>query len=128
MFCFTILGVDDHIVRFDNLMNQKEDKLRQRFRDTYDAVLWLRSNRDKFKQRVCEPIMLTVRNFVHLGGICFIIVIIIDFCFKMFSPNVTLVLPDLTCGIWHTAESIHELFKGSLINEGNNCHKTCAFF
>nr|XP_054514129.1 structural maintenance of chromosomes protein 5 isoform X10 [Pan troglodytes] len=55
-------SVDDHIVRFDNLMNQKEDKLRQRFRDTYDAVLWLRNNRDKFKQRVCEPIMLTVRD------------------------------------------------------------------
>ncbi|XP_047623714.1 structural maintenance of chromosomes protein 5 isoform X3 [Phacochoerus africanus] len=53
-------SVDDHIVRFDNLMNQKEDKLRQRYRDTYDAVLWLRSNRDKFKQRVCEPIMLTI--------------------------------------------------------------------
>uniref|UniRef100_A0A2K6M6J3 Structural maintenance of chromosomes protein 5 n=1 Tax=Rhinopithecus bieti TaxID=61621 RepID=A0A2K6M6J3_RHIBE len=64
-------SVDDHIVRFDNLMNQKEDKLRQRFRDTYDAVLWLRSNRDKFKQRVCEPIMLTVRNFVHLGAFVF---------------------------------------------------------
>nr|XP_045009714.1 structural maintenance of chromosomes protein 5 isoform X2 [Jaculus jaculus] len=53
-------SVDDHIVRFDNLMNQKEDKLRQRYRDTYDAVLWLRKNRDKFKQRVCEPIMLTI--------------------------------------------------------------------
>uniref|UniRef100_A0A8C0LRT0 Structural maintenance of chromosomes protein 5 n=1 Tax=Canis lupus dingo TaxID=286419 RepID=A0A8C0LRT0_CANLU len=50
----------DNIVRFDNLMNQKEDKLRQRYRDTYDAVLWLRNNRDKFKQRVCEPIMLTI--------------------------------------------------------------------
>ncbi|XP_069430200.1 structural maintenance of chromosomes protein 5 isoform X4 [Ovis canadensis] len=53
-------SVDDHIIRFDNLMNQKEDKLRQRYRDTYDAVLWLRNNRDKFKQRVCEPIMLTI--------------------------------------------------------------------
>uniref|UniRef100_A0A2K6GF71 Structural maintenance of chromosomes protein 5 n=1 Tax=Propithecus coquereli TaxID=379532 RepID=A0A2K6GF71_PROCO len=53
-------SVDDHIVRFDNLMNQKEDKLRQRYRDTYDAVLWLRNNRDKFKRRVCEPIMLTI--------------------------------------------------------------------
>ncbi|XP_073908118.1 structural maintenance of chromosomes protein 5 isoform X2 [Castor canadensis] len=53
-------NVDDHIIRFDNLMNQKEDKLRQRYRDTYDAVLWLRNNRDKFKQRVCEPIMLTI--------------------------------------------------------------------
>ncbi|XP_053430794.1 structural maintenance of chromosomes protein 5 isoform X2 [Nycticebus coucang] len=53
-------SVDDHIIRFDSLMNQKEDKLRQRFRDTYDAVLWLRNNRDKFKRRVCEPIMLTI--------------------------------------------------------------------
>ncbi|XP_040141611.1 structural maintenance of chromosomes protein 5 isoform X2 [Ictidomys tridecemlineatus] len=53
-------NVEDHIQRFDNLMNQKEDKLRQRYRDTYDAVLWLRNNRDKFKQRVCEPIMLTI--------------------------------------------------------------------
>ncbi|XP_004397598.1 PREDICTED: structural maintenance of chromosomes protein 5 isoform 2 [Odobenus rosmarus divergens] len=53
-------SVGDNIVRFDSLMNQKEDKLRQRYRDTYDAVLWLRSNRDKFKQRVCEPIMLTI--------------------------------------------------------------------
>ncbi|XP_044899571.1 structural maintenance of chromosomes protein 5 isoform X2 [Felis catus] len=53
-------SVGDNIVRFDNLMNQKEDKLRQRYRDTYDAVLWLRNNRDKFKQRVCEPIMLTI--------------------------------------------------------------------
>lgn len=60
-----ILGVGDHIIRFDNLMNQKEDKLRQRYRDTYDAVLWLRNNRDRFKQRVCEPIMLTVRNFIY---------------------------------------------------------------
>ncbi|XP_032333700.1 structural maintenance of chromosomes protein 5 isoform X2 [Camelus ferus] len=53
-------NVDDHITRFDDLMNQKEDKLRQRYRDTYAAVLWLRNNRDKFKQRVCEPIMLTI--------------------------------------------------------------------
>nr|XP_030733042.1 structural maintenance of chromosomes protein 5 [Globicephala melas] len=60
MLYFPILGVADHIVRFDNLLNQKEDKLRQRYRDTYDAVLWLRNNRDKFKQRVCEPIMLTI--------------------------------------------------------------------
>ncbi|XP_057576262.1 structural maintenance of chromosomes protein 5 isoform X4 [Hippopotamus amphibius kiboko] len=53
-------SVADHIVRFDSLMNQKEDKLRQRYRDTYDAVLWLRSNRNRFKQRVFEPIMLTI--------------------------------------------------------------------
>lgn len=84
MFYFPILDVEEHIVRFDNLMNQKEDKLRQRYRDTYDAVLWLRNNRNKFKQRVCEPIMLTVRNlFILLASVSFIIAIIVDFyCFK----------------------------------------------
>ena len=60
-------------------MNQKEDKLRQRYRDTYDAVLWLRHNRDKFKQRVCEPIMLTVRNLFTLVISVSFIIIIVDF-------------------------------------------------
>lgn len=58
-------SVNDQIVQFDNLMNQKEDKLRQRYRDTYDAVLWLRNNRDKFKQRVYEPIMLMINMKDH---------------------------------------------------------------
>lgn len=78
---FPITGVSDHIIRFDNLVNQKEDKLRQRYRDTYDAVLWLRNNRDRFKQRVCEPIMLTVRNVIHfVTSVSFIIRVIVDFC------------------------------------------------
>ncbi|KAF6127311.1 structural maintenance of chromosomes 5 [Phyllostomus discolor] len=58
-------SVNDQIVQFDNLMNQKEDKLRQRYRDTYDAVLWLRNNRDRFKQRVYEPIMLMINMKDH---------------------------------------------------------------
>lgn len=74
--------MNDQIVQFDNLMNQKEDKLRQRYRDTYDAVLWLRNNRDKFKQRVYEPIMLMVRDFVYVKSVIFIIVIIDFYCFK----------------------------------------------
>lgn len=82
IFQFSILGVNDQIVQFDNLMNQKEDKLRQRYRDTYDAVLWLRNNRDKFKQRVYEPIMLMVRAFVYVESVIFIIVIIDFCCFK----------------------------------------------
>ena len=79
-FHFPILGVNDQIIQFDNLMNQKEDKLRQRYRDTYDAVLWLRNNKDKFKQRVYEPIMLMVRHFMSVASVSFIIVIIIGFC------------------------------------------------
>ncbi|XP_024410987.1 structural maintenance of chromosomes protein 5 isoform X2 [Desmodus rotundus] len=58
-------SVNDQIIQFDNLMNQKEDKLRQRYRDTYDAVLWLRNNKDKFKQRVYEPIMLMINMKDH---------------------------------------------------------------
>ncbi|XP_036917579.1 structural maintenance of chromosomes protein 5 isoform X2 [Sturnira hondurensis] len=58
-------NVNDQITQFDNLMNQKEDKLRQRYRDTYDAVLWLRNNRDRFKQRVYEPIMLMINMKDH---------------------------------------------------------------
>ncbi|XP_037013485.2 structural maintenance of chromosomes protein 5 isoform X5 [Artibeus jamaicensis] len=58
-------SVNDQITQFDNLMNQKEDKLRQRYRDTYDAVLWLRNNRDRFKQRVYEPIMLMINMKDH---------------------------------------------------------------
>lgn len=58
-------SVNDQITQFDNLMNQKEDKLRQRYRDTYDAVLWLRNNRNRFKQRVYEPIMLMINMKDH---------------------------------------------------------------
>ncbi|XP_069481894.1 structural maintenance of chromosomes protein 5 [Ambystoma mexicanum] len=50
----------NRIRQFDNLMNLKEDKLRSRFRDTYNAVIWLRENKDKFKRNVCKPIMLEI--------------------------------------------------------------------
>lgn len=50
LFFPLIVGVDDHIIRFDNLMNQKKINWDRGIVDTYDAVLWLRNNRDKFKQ------------------------------------------------------------------------------
>uniref|UniRef100_A0A4W3I449 Structural maintenance of chromosomes protein 5 n=1 Tax=Callorhinchus milii TaxID=7868 RepID=A0A4W3I449_CALMI len=37
---------------------QNKVRLRDRFRDTYNAILWLRENKDKFKGRIFEPIML----------------------------------------------------------------------
>ncbi|XP_074850880.1 structural maintenance of chromosomes protein 5 isoform X4 [Carettochelys insculpta] len=52
--------VTDRIVQFNNMMNLKEDKLRGKYRDTYNALLWLRENKDQFKRIVCEPMMLTV--------------------------------------------------------------------
>ncbi|XP_077200942.1 structural maintenance of chromosomes protein 5 [Paroedura picta] len=52
--------INDRIVQFDNMMNMKEEKLRGRYRDTYNALLWLRKNRDRFKRRVCDPMMLAI--------------------------------------------------------------------
>uniref|UniRef100_A0A8C8VFZ7 Structural maintenance of chromosomes protein 5 n=1 Tax=Pelusios castaneus TaxID=367368 RepID=A0A8C8VFZ7_9SAUR len=52
--------VTDRIVQFNNMMNLKEDKLRGRFQDTYNALLWLRENKDRFKRCVCEPMMLAI--------------------------------------------------------------------
>lgn len=43
------------------MMKVKEDKLRNRFRDTYTALKWLRDNRDRFGGNVYEPMMLVVR-------------------------------------------------------------------
>lgn len=47
-----------NIKRLEDMMNFKEAKLRDRFKDTYNAVLWLRENRDKFRGHIYEPIML----------------------------------------------------------------------
>ncbi|XP_048359793.1 structural maintenance of chromosomes protein 5 isoform X1 [Sphaerodactylus townsendi] len=53
-------GITDRIVRFDNMMNMKEEKLRGRHKDTHAALLWLRNNRDRFKKDVCDPMMLSI--------------------------------------------------------------------
>ncbi|KAH0628279.1 hypothetical protein JD844_009196 [Phrynosoma platyrhinos] len=58
-------GVADRIEQFENLMNMKEEKLRGRFRDTHSALLWLRQNKDRFKGRVCEPMMLAINMRDH---------------------------------------------------------------
>ncbi|KAJ8402026.1 hypothetical protein AAFF_G00372610 [Aldrovandia affinis] len=44
----------------ENMMKRKEDTLRGRFRDTYNALVWLRQNRQRFKGNVCEPMMLVI--------------------------------------------------------------------
>ncbi|XP_053322557.1 structural maintenance of chromosomes protein 5 [Spea bombifrons] len=48
------------IKQFENLMNLKEEKLRKRFADTYNAVVWLKENKDRFQHSVCQPIMLEI--------------------------------------------------------------------
>ncbi|XP_062985405.1 structural maintenance of chromosomes protein 5 isoform X2 [Elgaria multicarinata webbii] len=58
-------GVTDRIVQFENMMNMKEEKLKGRYRDTHTALLWLRQNRDRFKGRVCDPMMLAINMKDH---------------------------------------------------------------
>lgn len=41
----------------------KEENLKGKFQDTHSALIWLRNNKDKFKKKVCEPMMLEVRKF-----------------------------------------------------------------
>ncbi|XP_051971973.1 structural maintenance of chromosomes protein 5 [Xyrauchen texanus] len=44
----------------EDMMRIKEEKLRNRFRDTYSALMWLRKNRDRFEGNVHEPMMLVI--------------------------------------------------------------------
>jgi hypothetical protein len=60
MFCF-FSGVRERLNRLEDKKNQRLEYLRTRFKDTYDAVMWLRDNQDKFEKPVHEPIMLLVR-------------------------------------------------------------------
>ncbi|XP_030323655.1 structural maintenance of chromosomes protein 5 [Calypte anna] len=50
----------DRLGQLSNIMNMKEEILKGRFRDTHTALMWLRKNRDKFKKKVCEPMMLEI--------------------------------------------------------------------
>lgn len=57
----------NRLKQFDNLLNLKEQMLQKRFSDTYNAVMWLRENKEQFRKRVCLPIMLeiNVKNHQH---------------------------------------------------------------
>ncbi|NXK43895.1 SMC5 protein, partial [Chauna torquata] len=50
----------DRIGQLNNIMNMKEETLKGRFQDTHSALMWLRKNIDKFKKKVCEPMMLAI--------------------------------------------------------------------
>uniref|UniRef100_A0A4W4FJ52 Structural maintenance of chromosomes protein 5 n=1 Tax=Electrophorus electricus TaxID=8005 RepID=A0A4W4FJ52_ELEEL len=44
----------------EDMMNRKEEKLRNRFCDTYAALQWLKNHRDLFEGKVYEPMMLVI--------------------------------------------------------------------
>uniref|UniRef100_A0A674GFH6 Structural maintenance of chromosomes protein 5 n=1 Tax=Taeniopygia guttata TaxID=59729 RepID=A0A674GFH6_TAEGU len=50
----------DRLGQLNNIMHMKEENLKMRFQDTHSALMWLRNNRDKFKKRICEPMMLEI--------------------------------------------------------------------
>ncbi|XP_048583434.1 structural maintenance of chromosomes protein 5 [Nematostella vectensis] len=52
--------IQSRLHRLEDMRNQRLELLRTRFKDTYNAVMWLRDNQDKFSQPVHEPIMLQV--------------------------------------------------------------------
>ncbi|NWT05556.1 SMC5 protein, partial [Mionectes macconnelli] len=52
--------IADHLGQLNNIMKMKEENLKGRFRDTYSALMWLRKNKDKFKKKVYEPMMLEI--------------------------------------------------------------------
>ncbi|XP_063311120.1 structural maintenance of chromosomes protein 5 isoform X1 [Pelobates fuscus] len=50
----------NRIKQLEDLLNQKEERLKKRFVDTYNAVVWLKENKHRFKQNVYQPIMLEI--------------------------------------------------------------------
>ncbi|KAG5520093.1 hypothetical protein PMAC_001169 [Pneumocystis sp. 'macacae'] len=52
--------VQNKLSDLDNIREQRLEWLKQNDRDTYDAVIWLSNNRDKFKDYVYEPVYLEV--------------------------------------------------------------------
>jgi hypothetical protein len=44
-----------------DVANQRLELLRLRQKDTYDAVMWLRENKNQFCHHIYEPMMLEVR-------------------------------------------------------------------
>ncbi|XP_054665958.1 structural maintenance of chromosomes protein 5 isoform X3 [Grus americana] len=62
----------DRLGQLNNIMNMKEENLKGRFRDTHTALMWLRKNKDKFKRKVCEPIMLEMRDHqkLRVNAVC----------------------------------------------------------
>ncbi|XP_053393705.1 structural maintenance of chromosomes protein 5-like [Mercenaria mercenaria] len=53
-------GLQRDLQTLRNIETQRLQALRAKHKDTYDAVMWLRENRDKFKGNIHEPIMLCV--------------------------------------------------------------------
>lgn len=56
------VDVQDRLNHLDDKKNQRLQFLRTKFKDTYNAVMWLRDHQDMFEKSVHEPIMLLVNT------------------------------------------------------------------
>lgn len=50
----------------ENLKAKRMEILRRRDKDVFEAVIWLRKNKDMFKNNVYEPMIMEVSFYVHL--------------------------------------------------------------
>jgi hypothetical protein len=48
--------------KIEDVANQRLELLRRKWKDTYDAVMWLRENKNQFRHHIFEPMMLEVRT------------------------------------------------------------------
>ena len=55
-----VSGLKSQLREINDIGNRRLNKLNQVDKQAYDAVQWLNNNRNKFRGRVYEPIMLQV--------------------------------------------------------------------
>ena len=56
--CNVHTDIKSRISKLEDMKNRRLEHLRNKYKDTYNAVLWLRANQHKFKAPVHEPILL----------------------------------------------------------------------
>ncbi|XP_070206218.1 structural maintenance of chromosomes protein 5-like [Littorina saxatilis] len=56
-----IQDAQQELRRIQDMGNQRLEQLRRRHKHTYDAVMWLRQNRNKFKATIHEPMILCLQ-------------------------------------------------------------------
>lgn len=70
--CFFLLAmlfftdIKSRITKLEDMKNRRLEILRNRHKDTYNAVIWLRENQHRFKSPVHEPILLQVSKWVSM--------------------------------------------------------------
>ena len=58
--------IKSRITKLEDMKNRRLEFLRNRYKDTYNAVIWLRENQHRFKGPVHEPILLQVSEWVSV--------------------------------------------------------------